>query len=338
MAELSRCWQLVSVAVTDSTDLRKVQDMKKGFIIFVLAVFALYCYLATVQNGSVPVPQYLNVTIDLMNGMSQAAWNRDPTGQKEYFRELERRSLQPPATGWHFSQELTFSPDYVLKADDFRRILEAQPVTARDLPVRDPGRIIALSDKDYRLRDNIVVAGKPLLAEGSSLDKAAIDRLLAAGFSDVRIVGKGGMVSPEAGTMLMVVLIFLGLLCALRIVLFDPLVALVDERNAEIELGQEQARENRKRAALLEQEALQKRRALRRQHMSDLVKARHAVMREADSILHEANVEAHRLRDNAHLEMKKVVAEAEKTLRGEVEGLARQILEQVTGRAAGGRS
>ena len=138
--------------------------------------------------------------------------------------------------------------------------------------------------------------------------------------------------------MLMVVLIFLGLLCALRIVLFDPLVALVDERNAEIELGQEQARENRKRAALLEQEALQKRRALRRQHMSDLVKARHAVMREADSILHEANVEAHRLRDNAHLEMKKVVAEAEKTLRGEVEGLARQILEQVTGRAAGGRS
>lgn len=317
--------------------LRKVRDMKKGFIIFVLAVFALYCYLATVQSAYVPVPQYLSVTVDLMNGMTPTAWNRDPTAQKEYFRELERRSLQPPATGWHFSQELTFAPDYVLKADDFRRILEAEPVTARDLPVRDPRKIMALSDKDYRLRDNIVVAGRLQFVEGSSLDKAAIDRLLAAGFHEVRVVGKGGMVSPEAGTMLMVVLIFLGLLCALRIVLFDPLVALVDERNAEIERGQEQARENRKRAAQLEQESLQKRRELRQQHIRELVKARHAVMREADAILHEANVEAHRLRDNAHLEMKKVVAGAEQALRGEVEGLARQILEQITGRAAGGR-
>ena len=138
--------------------------MKKGFIIFVLAVFALYCYLATVQSGFVPVPQYLSGTVDLMNGMTLAAWNRDPTAKKEYFRELERRSLQPPATGWHFSQELTFAPDHVLKSDDFRRILEAEPVTARDLPVRDPSRIMELADKDYRLRDNILADGKPRLA------------------------------------------------------------------------------------------------------------------------------------------------------------------------------
>ncbi len=317
--------------------------MKKIFIILVVVIFVAYCFASARNYAYIPVPQYRDVTINIMKGMTQVGWENNPTAQKERFRELERKFYQPPVAGWHFQSGLSYKPDHVLTADDFKKILEQEPGLARDLQVRDPVALESIVAQGYMLRDNIMAAGgsssdnQYVAKAGADLNKVVLDKLLSMGITEIRVTGKGNMVSPELGTMIMIVLIFLGLLSALDIVLFKPLVSMVDKRNAEIDAGMEKVRSNRVDASKLAQESDDKRKELRREHMSALAKARHEVMKEADEILHHANVEAHRIRDNAHLEMKTVIKEAEAQLHAEVDNIAREIVAGVLS-AAGGKN
>ena len=304
---------------------------KKLFIAFVLVVFGVYCYASVTHYSSVPVPDYVDTSIDLMGGMSPWAWKKDPTAQNELFAALERKQYQPSATGLIFASGLSFTADHILTGDDLRKILVAEPVLARDFPVRDPVRLYALEAAGYTLRDNVFLDKQQLYPAQTLLNKSVIDGLLSKGIHTVRVSGRGDMVSPQSGTMLMVVLIFLGLLCALDLVLFKPLVALVDERNGEIEAGQQQARLNANESAKLAEEEQRQRRVLRREHIGSLIKARHEVMREADALLHEANIEAHRMRDNAHTEMRRVLSETEARLKQEVPALAELVVSQLRG-------
>lgn len=303
--------------------------LKKLFILFVLAVFVLYCYDSVVHYSSVPVPNYVERKIDLYGGMSSYQWKRDPTFQNEHFAALVREQLQAPVTGLNLASGLVFPAEHILTEVDLRAIAQKEPVLARDLPVRDPVKIYDMEERNLVLRDNVLLDGKLLFPAMTPLDKKAVDVLQEMGIREVRVNGRGAMVAPQSGTMIMVVLIFLGLLCALDLVLFKPLVDLVDERNDEIEVGEKLAKHNLKEQAKLTAEELDKRRALRREHISNLVKARHAVMREADAILHEANVEGHRMRDNAHMEMKQMIAASEEKLRAEVAVLAEVVVERL---------
>jgi len=313
---------------------------RKLFIALVLAVFALYCYGAGTRYAYVPVPQYRDVKIDLMRGMSPRAWAKDPTAQNEHFKELSEKHYQPVETGLHFQSGMTFTGDHVFTEQDLRAILAAEPVLSRALPVRDPVDLERLAEKARILRDDVYDEGKPVpgLKQLTVVDKKVLDQLINLGIDAVRMCGQGEMVAPQSGTMLMVVLVFLGLLCALDLALFEPLVRIVDIRNAETEAGVLAAKSNKKRAKELEEESLRRRKEMRRDHMGELIKARHGAMKEADAILQEANVEGHRLRDNAHMEMKKAVADAESRLREEVSGLADDVVKQILGKQAGGRA
>lgn len=303
--------------------------LKKLYIALVIVLFLCYCYSSVVHYSSIPVPGYVETRIDLMGGMSPWAWRKDPTAQNELFAGYERMQYQPAATGLIFASGLSFTADHILTEGDLRKILAAEPVLGRDLPVRDPAKINALVDKGYTLRDNVYLEKKELFKAQTPLDKSVIDTLLANGITEVRIAGHGEMVSPQSGTMLMVVLIFLALLCGLDMVLFKPLVKLVDERNAEIAEGEEQARVNLKEQVKLAEEQQRRRRTMRNEHIASLVSARHAVMKEADAILHEANIEAHRLRDNAHLELKQMVLQAEAQLKSEIPALAELVVQKL---------
>lgn len=307
--------------------------MKKLFVFAVLAVFALYCYGSVRYAAVLQVPDYVNVRVDLYGHMSVSRWKKDPTAQARILDRLAARQCQPPATGLVLPNGTNFPLDHVLTADDLRQVIEAEPVNvAREITLRDPVRIRALVAKGRTLRDDIRDEdGKVLFAANAPIDKAMIDKLLALGVEEVKASGKGGIVSVQAGTMGMVCLIFLALACALDIVLFKPLVAVMDERNAEIESGQAQARGNIKDQAKLTEEEGAKRRALRRAHLDGLLKARHAVMVEADGIMKEANVEAHRLRDNAHMEMKQMIAQSEEALKADIDALAHAVVGQLRG-------
>lgn len=304
--------------------------LKSLFILSVLVLFGFYCYNSVVHYSSVPVPGYAEVKVDLFGGLSQSRWKNDPTAQNDIIQNLALMRYQPLAGGLALPSGRTLEAGHILTVDDIRRIIAEEPASlAKDLPLRDPSAMYALEDRGLTLRDNVVIGGKRLFAATTPVDKPMLDSLLSNGIKEVRVAGRGEMVAPQSGTMLMVVLIFLALLCALDKILYKPLLTLMDERAEEVTKGQELARFNVKEQAKLTDEEQKRRRALRRDHISNLVKARHAVMREADAILREANVEAHRLRDNAHMEMKQTIAQAETRLRQDVDALAGAVLERL---------
>lgn len=312
--------------------------MKKLFAIIALLIFIAFCYGSAKEAAYVALPQYQEVTLDLLGGMTPLAWQKDPTAQNAHLRKLSAAAYQPTTKGLNLGS-VKLAPDQVLTEQDFRTIIKENPSEARKLVVRDPGDILSMASMDLTLRDNIIDKKNNtiLIKQGVTVDKKLIDAMLGMGLVKVRALGSGNMVAPLMGTMLMIVVIFLGLYCALRVVLFDPILVIMDERESEIEKGLETAQENHIAAQKLEEENLKLRKEARQAHLASLAADKHAVMKEADSILKDATVEAHRIRDNAHLEMREVVKKAEEELRKDIDVFAKDIVKQVL-TVAGGKA
>ncbi len=305
--------------------------MKKFiFIIVVLFVLIAYCAGSAKNFGYIQIPQYAETQINVLGEMSPEQWQTNEVARDERIKELTRAEYQPDKDGFNFGGNHSYEGSQTLTAEDYKRIVEKEPNHAKDLSVRDPAEVIALANMGYIVRDNVYGSnGKIIASAGEILDKATLDNLISDGVKKIRVVGTGGVVSIESGTMLMVPLIFLALLCALKIVMFDPLVKIMDERSTEIAEGTDQAKKNRIESAKLAKESKENFEQLRREHVIALGKAKHKIILESESVIHEANAEAHKIREEAHRELQATLAKVEDELRNKVDELARDIVAQV---------
>ena len=108
--------------------------------------------------------------------------------------------------------------------------------------------------------------------------------------------------------MLIVPLIFLALLAALKLIMFDPLIKIMDERSEEIASGMDQAKLNRVEVAKLATESKEQFDHLRREHILELSKLKHEIIIESESVIHDASAEALKIREEAHKELQETLS------------------------------
>ena len=311
--------------------LSESNQMKKLlFIIVVLAILVSYFFGSANNFGYIELPEYVKKDIDILGGMSTEKWETDKAAREERLKELVRADYQPISTGYHFGGESSYHKTHVLSAENYQEIVEKEPKLARKLPVRDPEGILDLAAMNYIVRDSIIDGkGNLVVSSGSVLSKEVLDRLEGLGFTRIRVVGTGGVVSIESGTMVLVPLIFLALLAALKLIMFDPLVKIMDERSEEIVAGVEQAKVNKVEIAKLDSESKDKFDDLRREYVLTLGKAKHKIALEAEKTIQNATDKAHAIREEAHKELAEKIKEVEAELKGNVDELAKQIVAQV---------
>ncbi|MFW5856501.1 MAG: hypothetical protein ACOCX4_01375 [Planctomycetota bacterium] len=298
--------------------------MRKLVVLVVLVVFGAYCVLAHQERIWYAVPGYETVQLDILGGATPTQWNAEAYGSRRYDRlnELARRGLQPaeipPA-----AQGLGLAPDRPLQREDYEALVAAG---VTELPVRDPARIAAFADKRLHARQNMTTAeGEVVVTEGAELDKAAIDRLLAAGLDRVAVVGSGDVVGFNA-TVFLVVLIFVGMTVALMDIFWDPMTALIDRRTAEIREGAQCLRTNRLERERIEREREDGLREVHQDYQTRLRAARQKTFAEVDAMVDKATNELKGQREQTARERRKALAEAEEQLRAETPALAREAL------------
>lgn len=309
----------------------KAKKMKKLiFIILVLVIFVAYCFGSASNFSYIEIPQYVDKNINVLGELSMQEWESDKAARDDRLKELVRADYQPPSTGFHFGKGRSYDRTYALSAEDYVQIVKNEPKLSLDLPVRDSSEVLALAGMGYTIRDDVIgPKGETIASAGEVLDKKILDKLDSLGITRIRVVGLGGVVSIESGTMLMVPLIFLALLAALKLIMFDPLIKIMDERSEEIDDGTEQAKLNRVEVAKLAKESKDKFDQVRREHLFALGKAKHEIKIQSETVIHEANEEALKAREEAHKELQKTLTGVEQELRGRVDELAQDIVAQV---------
>ncbi len=299
--------------------------MRKLIVTAALVAFGVYLYEVTQRDTLYDLPDYGWRVVSLTGGKTSAAWEHDTTFQRDHLLKLEHSYLQPPAEGLTVGGRL-LPGDHPLKAEDYRALL-ASGLT--EVKLRDPQPLYGVERHNLRLRDSLPDLG---LMAGEPVNKAVIDRLITARRQSVSVVGGGAAVDVQAGTILMVWVIFLGLVNTLRGQLWEPVLKLLDERNRELEAGQAAAKANRGDEEKLEREMQALRVAARRQYLEKLSKAQFESMKEADGIVNSAKAEARQIRDRALDELRDKLGAARRELEPQVGDLARQIVAQVLGR------
>jgi F-type H+-transporting ATPase subunit b len=196
--------------------------------------------------------------------------------------------------------------------------------------LRDTHAIHSVVLRAYHLRNPNPEFG---FKGGEKLDKAMIDKLLDASVKRVAVVGKGDPVSAQPGTMALIILIFLGLTYTLQIILWDPVLKIIDERKKEIEDGSYLVRQNRRDEIRIQEEAVKLRSDARRSYLNKLMATQNQARSEADKIYREARIEGKLMRDKAQSELNKVVDEVRGELKPQVPELAREIANQLLNRA-----
>ncbi|MCL2000965.1 MAG: hypothetical protein FWG74_05985 [Planctomycetes bacterium] len=120
--------------------------------------------------------------------------------------------------------------------------------------------------KGYLLRDSVSdygnPVGPPLYAGGTPLNEEMLDDLRRRGLKHITITGHAPMVNFQFGTALMLVVIFLTLVAALKPILWDPFLTLLEKRRRELAMGNEAASLNQQEAIRYDEE--------RRRRHSDL--------------------------------------------------------------------
>lgn len=312
--------------------------MKQIIIVAVLAVLACYCYGAASCHGTMPVPQYKKVEIDLKGGDEAA------DAVKNRCRDLERENfLRVPASG-----DLA-DADYAapLKADDFEAVVKGNPAAARAFPVVDQTAVADFANKRLSLTEDAVYNGRAYKA-GQAIDRAVLadilrdakvkEQLRAGGEPRLKVSGHGETIAVQPGTMGMIILIFVALLCALKIILYNPLLKIMDERDEEIAAGTVHQRENAVKESVLDSQHQERRAALRRENQAALAKARHDVQMEAEGMLRQAREEARRVNEANAKEVADALQSARAELQPAVPVLAKQIIDKVLEVPEGGRS
>lgn len=305
--------------------------MRQLVIVAAFVIVLAYCYKVGERYTYVDVPAYRTVQVDLLGGKTWAAYQQDTLHQTENLSELGTRRLEPPHDGLTLADGTEYAPDHRLKGKDFETIINA--IAAKDqnftIELRDPADVLALEAKHFRIRNPMPKAG---FHGGEDLDQEAIAKLIDAGVEKVAVVGQGDVVAAHMGTMAMVIVIFVALVMALRGTLWDPVLAILDERRRELEEGRRLARDNSSEADRVEKEANRLRAEARREYMDKLGKARGEAMREGEAILNESRDKAHALEKETLAKLDEEMARARQELEREVPALGRAVSEAVLGR------
>ncbi|MCC8167702.1 MAG: ATP synthase F0 subunit B [Planctomycetes bacterium] len=309
--------------------------MRRAFIAFGLIVFATYCWASIVYQNQVDVPGYARVVVDVRGGKDAATWAADQQAAFQRLMELGNKRYQVPE-----GVEAPFPAGHVMTVNDFSQYLETVPdgEPAR-LELLDPAAIYRLLAQNYTLRDSIPhpdnPLGDPLYFGGRPLDKALLDDLRVRDIRTITVSGHAAPVNFQVGTAIMIALIFLTLVAALRPILWDPFIVMLEKRRRELEIGAEADRQNQQEATRYEEEKRRRYDDFARTAQALRLESRKKVAREAGAIVKEA-------KDKEKAEklvgLRELCAAAEVTrqrLDEDVDALAREVADALTPRRSG---
>lgn len=304
--------------------------MKHIIIVAVLAALAAYAYGVVKYHGTAPVPGYKTVALDLRPAA-------DPKSGKAFLNDLAReRYLAAPQAGEKPNGAA------ILTEVDFAKMAQQSPEQCQ---VVDQSALLEFAAKRLHFRDDIKVNGRQYHGRrdgkemsGDPITIEAAWDLALGGVERLPVDGHGETVAVQPGTMLMVILIFLGLFCALKIILYDPLLKIMDERDAEIAAGTASQRANAAKAAAVEALRNEKRAALRREYQHELSAARYEVQKVADGVVREARDEARKTSEENSRAIAEAAAAAKAQLAADAPALGEEIANRVLGLTEGGKS
>ncbi len=309
--------------------------MRRAFIVFGLLVFAVYCWASIVYQNQVDVPGYTRVTVDVRGGKDATAWAADQQAAFQRLMELDNKRYQVPEGG-----DGPFPAGHVMTVNDFSQFLETVPdgEPAR-LDLLDPAAIYRLLAQNYTLRDSIPrpdnPSGDPLYFGGRPLDKPLLDDLRTRGIRTITVSGHAAPVNFQLGTAIMIAIIFFTLVAALRPILWDPFIVMLEKRRRELEIGAEADRQNQQEASRYEEEKRRRYDDFARTAQALRLESRKNVAKEAGAIVKEAKDKE---KASKLVGLRELCTAAEVTrqrLDEDVDALAREVADALTPRRSG---
>lgn len=262
--------------------------MRRAFIACGIIIFLLYCWASVEYENAVNIPDYKTVTVDLMNGMARADWDKNQQAQLTWLMDLENRRYQLPV-----DSKVPLSPEQPLSSDDFSRFIAQAPAGAAvRMQLRDTSAIYDLVERKYLLRDTIRDPknpdGDPLYLGGVPVDKAMLDNLRGKGFTAITVTGHAAPVNFQLGTALMIAVIFFTLVALLMPILWNPFIAMLERRRKELDMGAEAERQNQVEKVAFEEEKRRRHDELARNLQAKRLEAERDTAKQAGAIIKEA--------------------------------------------------
>lgn len=312
--------------------------MRNLFIFGVIVLVVLYFGQVSRNYTMIQVPDYQEEEVDLLGGKSRKKWDENPTYQAERLAFLQEQHYQPPLEGIRLSDGRVLPPDRPLTAKDFEAIIADQPGIAVRIRLRNPSAIREVVASHCVLRDPLRFTtkhGEEVAYEGGEIvTHEMIDKILDAAptIPRISVLRNGKVVGVEFPTIVMVWLIFLALVSALKTVLWEPILAILDRRRDELEQASRLTIQNRTEAKKFETDRHRLYAEARRAYLDRLAKVQAEARREADGILKETHKILRREEEHTMAALEKELALAECELRKEIPNLARFIAETLLGR------
>ncbi|MDR3211492.1 MAG: hypothetical protein LBU79_06215 [Planctomycetota bacterium] len=315
-----------------------LDSLRKTYLFLAILLFLLYAWASVAYQNQVDVPQFHNQEIDLLGGMTRAEFDAQGDSQFIILMQLENRHYQLTLEeSFTDANGKAIASDRPLTASDYSAIIASFPPEAKPkLQVRNPADIYALVGLNYHLRDPVYDPhnpfGNPLINHAEPVTRELIVRLQELGVSHITVSGIDAPVKFEAGTALMVGLIFLALVAALKPALWDPFLALIERRQLEITQGADAARHNQEESERLTAERNSRQGQIVRKIQAERLRQEQEASNQADSIMQEAQKEEKALRLQEMRELTQQATVVASNLQEEVAPLAREIAHSLLGR------
>lgn len=302
--------------------------MRRLFIAFGILIFLVYCWASVVYQNQVDVPDYKLVEVDVLGGVSRSVWDGDQQVQFQRLMVLEGKQYQMPEDA-----KGDISPDKPLTSDDFAAFVAkapaGQPVKVQ---LRDTSAIYGLLAHNYLLRDSIPdpAGAQPQYVGGRPPDKAMLDDLRGKGVKVITVTGHGAPVNFQLGTSLMIAVIFFTLAAALKPIVWDPFLAMLERRARELEIGSEAERQNQQEAVRFEEEKRRRYTAMNRDVQDLRMQGQREIAGEAGAIVKEARDREKEVKLAGLREIGQAAGLAEAEMERRIPELAQQVADALT--------
>lgn len=259
--------------------------MRRVFIAAGIVIFLFYCWASVAYQNMADVPAYRLVEVDLLGGVTREAWEKDQQAQFQRLMNLETKNYQLP-------EDADGDTGRPLTSDDFAAYIAKTPGAPVMMKLRDTGAFASLLAHNYILRDTIPDPenpdGRPLYFGGHPLDKPMLDDLRSRGFKTITVSGHAAPVNFQVGTALMIAVIFFTLVAALKPILWQPFIVMLERRRRELEIGNEAERQNQQEAVRYGEEERRRNAELGRRVQELRMRGQRETAHEAGTIVREA--------------------------------------------------
>jgi F0F1-type ATP synthase membrane subunit b/b' len=272
-----------------------------------------------VYQNRVDIPGYRAINVDLLGGMSRAAWAADSQARFQRLMALEGEGYQWPEDAGAPPPGSGILPNRPILSEGFEAVVRSTPgdgpVVLRLLDTSEMRRLLG---RGYVLRDGVddpdSTDDRQLYAGGRPLEKNMLDYLRARGVTSVTVVGRAPPVGFLSGTAIMVAIIFLTLVAVLQPILWKPFAALLEKRARELAAGEENERQNQAEAIRLEEERRRRYADLGREIQVTRIQKRREVAEKANVIIREAREKEKQIRTAGMEELDEAVRTSETEL------------------------